>query len=84
MNLSKSQQVLKNKKKGQVIQTLTLKQKVKRHYTRRYDGVFTTSKAHNNFSFSFFANKFMSFSIYKMNVEESFVENLQKQSKDKQ
>jgi hypothetical protein len=34
MNSNKSQWVSKKRKKGQVIKTLTLKQKVKRNYTK--------------------------------------------------
>jgi hypothetical protein len=35
MNSNKNQQVSKNRKKGQIIKTLTLKQKMKRHYTKK-------------------------------------------------
>jgi hypothetical protein len=63
MHLNKSQQMSKNKKKGQIIKTLTLKWKMKRHYMKRSDGISTASKEQNDSSFSFFANKFFSFFI---------------------
>jgi hypothetical protein len=75
--------VSKNKKKGQIIETLTLKQKVKHCYTKRNDGVFTVDKEHKNFSFLFVVNMFLLFSISRMNIEESFIEKLQKQSREK-
>ncbi len=50
----------KNKKKGQVIKTLTLKQKMKRHYMRQ-DDVSTNDKKQNNSSFLFSINKFLLF-----------------------
>jgi hypothetical protein len=71
----------KNKKKGQIIKTLTLKWKVKRHYMKRDDGVSTVGKKQNNSLFLLAINNFLSFSIFRMNVEESFVEKLQKNSK---
>ncbi len=68
--------MLKNKKKGQVIKTLTPKQVMKCHYTKWNDGISTIDKEQNNYSFLFFANKFLLFSISKMNAKESFVEKL--------
>jgi hypothetical protein len=44
MNSNKRQQVSKNMKKKQIIKTLTLKQKVKRHYTKKDDGVSIADK----------------------------------------
>jgi hypothetical protein len=72
----------KNKKNGQVIKTLTLKQKVKHHYTKQDDGTFIINKEQNNSSFLFSVNKFLSFSISRMNTKESFVEKLQRQSRE--
>jgi hypothetical protein len=73
--------VSKNKKKGQVIKTLTLKRKVKHHYTKRNDGISIVNKKQNNFSFLFFANKSLLFFVSKMSIEKSFVEELHKQSR---
>jgi hypothetical protein len=78
---TKIKQVSKNKKKWQIIQTLTLKQKVKHHYTKRGDGIFDVDKEQNDYSFSFFVNKFLTFYISKMSTKENFVEKLQKQSR---
>jgi hypothetical protein len=72
--------VLKNKKKRQVIKTLTLKQKVKHHYMKQDDGVCKIDKEQNNYLFLFFVNKFLLFSVSRMKIEESFFEKLQKQS----
>jgi hypothetical protein len=49
--------VSKNKKKGQIIKTLTLKWKVKHHYMKRDDGIYIIDKEQNNFLFLFSANK---------------------------
>jgi hypothetical protein len=43
----------KNKKTGQVIKTLTLKQKVQHHYTKQDDGTSTIDKEQYNSSFCF-------------------------------
>jgi hypothetical protein len=56
--------------------TLTLKWKMKCNYTKRDDGVYANDKEQKNSSFLFFANKFLSFSISRMSIEESFVEKL--------
>jgi hypothetical protein len=76
VNLNRSQEMSKNKKKGQVIITLTLKRKVKCHYTKQNDGIFAIDKEQNNSSFLFSTNKFLLFSISKMNIKESFIEKL--------
>jgi hypothetical protein len=74
--------VSKNKKNGQIIKTPTLKQKLKHHYTKRNDGVFAVNKEHSNFSL-FVVNRFLMFSISRLNVEESFIEKLQIQSRER-
>lgn len=45
---------------------------------KRGDGISAVDKKHNDLSFSFFANKFFSFSISRMSVEENFVEKIQR------
>jgi hypothetical protein len=47
------------------------------------DGVFAVGKEQNNFFFLLAINKFLLFSISRMNMEESFVEKLQKNSKER-
>ncbi len=56
---------------------------MKRHCTKQDNGIFATDKKNNDSLFSFFANKFLSFSISKMNAEENFVEKLQRQSRER-
>ncbi len=63
----------KNKKKGQVIKILTLKEKVKHNYTKQNDGVYANDKKQKNSSFLFSANKFLSFSISKMNIKKALL-----------
>jgi hypothetical protein len=65
-------------KKGQIIKTLTLKQKVKHHYMKQDDGISTTRKQHNASSFLFPSSKFLSLFFSRMNAKESFVEKLQR------
>jgi hypothetical protein len=65
-----------NKRKGQIIRTLIRKWKVKGHYMKRDDGISTTNKEHNNALFFFPSNKFLLFSISRMNAKKSFVEKL--------
>jgi hypothetical protein len=55
---------------------------VKHHYTNQDDGVSKINKEQNNYLFLFFANKILLCSISRMKIEESFVEKLQKQSKE--
>jgi len=50
---------------------------------KRGDGISTFDKENNDSLFSFFANKFLSFLISRMSANESFVEKLQRQSKEK-
>jgi hypothetical protein len=68
MNLNKSWEVSLKKKRTNHYDT-NLKRKVKCHYTKRDDGVSKISKIQNNYLFLFFANKFLLFSIFKMNVK---------------
>jgi hypothetical protein len=51
---------------------------MKHHYTKIGDGIYVANKEQNDYLFLFFVNKFMSFSISKMNTEKNFVENLPK------
>jgi hypothetical protein len=71
----------KNKKKRQIIKTLTLKHKMKHHYTKWNNGIFVADKENSDSLSPFSANKFLPFSISRMSVEENFVEKLQRQSK---
>lgn len=43
---------------------------------KRDECILATDKQHNAFSFSFFANKFISFFVSKMSIEENFVKKL--------
>ncbi len=61
---------------------LTLKQKVKCHFMKRNDYVLEGNKQQNTSSFLFFASKFLSFFVFRMNVEGNFVVKLQRQSKE--
>jgi hypothetical protein len=74
--------VSKNKKKGQIIKTLTLRWKVKHHYMKQDDGISTIDKEKNNSSFLFSTNKFLSFSISRMNTKENNIEKFQRQFKE--
>jgi hypothetical protein len=58
---TRSQHVSKNKKKGQVIHMLALKQKVQHHYMKQDDGVSIIGKEHNNYLFLFFVKNFLLF-----------------------
>jgi hypothetical protein len=78
MNFNKIQHVSKNQKKGQIIKTLTLKQKMKRHFTKRDGCISEGGKQQIASSFSFSANKFLSFFVSKMSAKEIFVEKLQR------
>ncbi len=73
----------KNQKKGKIIKTLTSKRKVKCHYMKQDDRISTSEKQQNSSSFLFSLNKFLSFIVSKMSTKDSFVEKLQKQSREK-
>jgi hypothetical protein len=60
--------------KNKIIKALTLKRKMKCHYTKRDDGISTASKKYIDSLFSFSANKILSFSISRMNTKESSIE----------
>jgi hypothetical protein len=60
-----------------------LKWNVKCHYTKQDDSVFVINKECNNSSFLFSTNKFVMFLISRMSVEESIVEKLQRQLREK-
>jgi hypothetical protein len=49
--------------------------------TKRDDCILEGDKQYNTSSFSFYVNKFLSFFVSRMSVEESFVEKLQRQSR---
>jgi hypothetical protein len=72
---------VKKSENRKIIKTLTLKRKVKHHFRKQNDCITKGNKQQSTFSFSFFASKFLSFFVFRMNVEEIFVEKLQKQSK---
>jgi hypothetical protein len=74
MNVDRKRQVTKKQKNGQIIKTLTLKQKVKCYFTKQDDYVSKEGKQQSASSFSFSANKFLSFFVSRLSVEESFVE----------
>ncbi len=50
---------------------------------KRGDSVLKGNNHQSNFLFSFFISRFQSFFIFRMSVEKSFMENLQRQSKEK-
>jgi uncharacterized membrane protein YobD (UPF0266 family) len=50
---------------------------------KRDDCILEGGKQYNTSSILFFANKFLSFFVSRMNVEESFVKKLQTQSKER-
>jgi hypothetical protein len=79
MNFNKRRHVSKNKKK----KTLTLRWKVKCDFIKQDDFILEGGKQHSASSFLFFTNKYLSFFVSKMIVEESFVEKLERQSKEK-
>jgi hypothetical protein len=83
MNLSGKQHVLNNVKKIQIIKMLALKRKVKRHFMKQGDNTSKGSKHYNDSLFLFSTSKFELFFVSKMNVEKSFVEKLQRQSREK-
>jgi len=82
MNLSGKWQVSNNVKKIQIIKTLALKWKVKRHFMKWNDNALEGDKHYGNF-FLFYTNRFQLFFVSKMSVEESFMEKLRIQSKEK-
>ncbi len=61
---------------------LTPKCKVKYHFMK-HDDYSKGGKEHNASSFSLSTSKSLSFSVSRMNAKESFVENLQKKSREK-
>jgi hypothetical protein len=73
----------KKHKKRQIIKTLTVKQEVKRSFMKRHDYIVEGGKQRSASSFSFSINKFPSFFLSKMSVDESFVEKLRRQSKER-
>jgi len=56
---------------------------MKCYFIKRDDYILEGDKQQSTFSFSLSTNKFLSFFISKMNVEESFIKKLQRQSKEK-
>jgi hypothetical protein len=74
----------KNQKKGQIIQTLTLKRKVKCHFMKWNDYDLEGEKEYNASLFSFSTSKLLSFFVSRMSVEESIVEKLQRLSREEQ
>ncbi len=62
---------------------LALKQKLKHHFMKWGDNVSEDNKNYSDFLFSFSTTKFHSFFVSRMNVEESFMDKLQRQSKKK-
>ncbi len=62
---------------------LALKRKVKRHFMKQGDNTSKGSKHYNDSLFLFSTSKFELFFVSKMNVEKSFVEKLQRQSREK-
>ncbi len=62
---------------------LALKRKVKHHFMKCGDNISEGGKHQNDYLFSFSTNKFKSFFISRMNVEESLVEKLQRQFRQK-
>jgi hypothetical protein len=56
---------------------------MKCYFIKRDDCILEGDKQQSTFSFSLSTNKFLSFFISKMNVEESFIKKLQRQSKER-
>ncbi len=56
---------------------------MKCYFIKQDDYILEGDKQQSTFSFSLSTNKFLSFFISKMNVEESFIKKLQRQSKEK-
>jgi len=69
---------VKKSKKGQIINMLTLKQKVKCHFMKWGEYVSKGSNDNNTYLFLFSTRKWLLFFISKMNVEKNLVEKLQK------
>jgi hypothetical protein len=65
-----------NVKKMQIIKMLALKQKVGHHFMKRGDNVSKGGNHQSDFLFSFSINKFQSFFVSRMSVEEKFMEKL--------
>jgi hypothetical protein len=57
------------KKKAQIIKTLTLKWKMKQHFMKQDDYSLKGGKQHSASSFSFSINKFLSFFVSIMNLQ---------------
>ncbi len=62
---------------------MALKQKVKHHFMKCGDNISKGGKHYNNSLFLFSKNKFQSCFVSRMSVEESLVEKLQRQFKEK-
>lgn len=76
MNFHRKRQVSKDHEKGQIIKTLTLKQKVKRHFMKWDVYVSEGGRTQSAYLFLFSSSKLPSFFVSKMSAKKNFVEKL--------